>query len=100
MSEAPLPRAARRIPPWPVRPSPPVANQKPAPRGRRPRQHPHGLANPPGGFAGTPQKVRVRTVESGFTTKDFALLIGPDQPWLSITGFLDKVDENLQKAMA
>ena len=33
-------------------------------------------------------------------TKDLALLIGPDQPWLSTTGFLDKIDENLQKAMA
>ncbi|TCN34680.1 hypothetical protein EV665_113185, partial [Shinella granuli] len=29
-----------------------------------------------------------------------ALLIGPDQPWLSTTGFLDKIDENLRKAMA
>jgi isocitrate dehydrogenase len=35
-----------------------------------------------------------------FMTKDLALLIGPDQPWLSTTGFLDKIDENLQKAMA
>jgi isocitrate dehydrogenase len=33
-------------------------------------------------------------------TKDLALLIGPDQPWLSTTAFLDKVDENLKKAMA
>ena len=40
------------------------------------------------------------TVESGFMTKDLALLVGPDQKWLSTTGFLDKVDENLQKAMA
>ena len=39
-------------------------------------------------------------VESGFMTKDLSLLIGPDQPWLSTTGFLDKVDENLEKAMA
>ena len=33
-------------------------------------------------------------------TKDLALLVGPDQKWLSTTGFLDKVDENLKKAMA
>jgi isocitrate dehydrogenase len=33
-------------------------------------------------------------------TKDLALLVGADQKWLSTTGFLDKVDENLQKAMA
>jgi isocitrate dehydrogenase len=39
-------------------------------------------------------------VESGFMTKDLALLVGPDQKWLSTTGFLDKVDENLKKAMA
>jgi isocitrate dehydrogenase len=42
----------------------------------------------------------VQTVEAGYMTKDLALLIGPDQPWLSTTGFLDKIDENLQKAMA
>jgi len=51
-------------------------------------------------FADTLEKVCVQTVESGFMTKDLSLLIGPDQPWLSTTGFLDKVDENLQKAMA
>jgi len=51
-------------------------------------------------FASTLEKVCVDTVESGFMTKDLALLIGPDQPWLSTTGFLDKIDENLQKAMA
>ncbi|MBW3098083.1 NADP-dependent isocitrate dehydrogenase [Pseudohoeflea coraliihabitans] len=51
-------------------------------------------------FAATLEKVCIDTVESGFMTKDLALLIGPDQPWLSTTGFLDKVDENLQKAMA
>ena len=50
-------------------------------------------------FADTLEKVCVATVESGFMTKDLALLIGPDQRWLSTTGFLDKVDENLQKAM-
>ncbi len=51
-------------------------------------------------FADTLEKVCVQTVESGFMTKDLALLIGPDQPWLSTSGFLDKIDENLQKAMA
>src|SRR5690554_6094140 len=51
-------------------------------------------------FADTLEKVCIQTVESGYMTKDLALLIGADQPWLSTTGFLDKVDENLQKAMA
>jgi isocitrate dehydrogenase len=51
-------------------------------------------------FATTLEKVTVGTVESGFMTKDLALLVGPDQKWLSTTGFLDKVDENLKKAMA
>jgi isocitrate dehydrogenase len=51
-------------------------------------------------FATTLEKVTVDTVESGFMTKDLALLVGPDQKWLSTTGFLDKIDENLKKAMA
>jgi isocitrate dehydrogenase len=51
-------------------------------------------------FADTLEKVCVSTVESGYMTKDLALLIGPDQPWLSTAGFLDKVDENLKVAMA
>ncbi len=51
-------------------------------------------------FAGTLEKVCVDTVESGFMTKDLALLVGPEQKWLSTTGFLDKIDENLRKAMA
>jgi isocitrate dehydrogenase len=51
-------------------------------------------------FAATLEKVTVSTVESGFMTKDLALLVGPDQKWLSTTSFLDKVDENLKKAMA
>jgi len=50
-------------------------------------------------FSETLEKVCINTVESGFMTKDLALLIGPDQPWLSTTAFLDKVDSNLQKAM-
>jgi isocitrate dehydrogenase len=51
-------------------------------------------------FASTLEKVRVDTVESGFMTKDPALLVGPDQKWLSTTGFLDKIDANLKTAMA
>lgn len=51
-------------------------------------------------FADTLERVCVETVEAGFMTKDLALLIGPDQPWLSTTGFLDKIDENLKIAMA
>jgi isocitrate dehydrogenase len=51
-------------------------------------------------FAATLEQVTVGTVEAGFMTKDLALLVGPEQNWLSTTGFLDKVDANLQKAMA
>ncbi len=51
-------------------------------------------------FSSTLEKVCVDTVEAGFMTKDLALLIGPDQTWLSTTGFLDKIDANLKKAMA
>jgi len=50
-------------------------------------------------FAHTLEKVCVDTVEAGYMTKDLALLIGPEQEWLTTEGFLDKVDENLQKAM-
>jgi isocitrate dehydrogenase len=51
-------------------------------------------------FSLTLEKVCVATVESGYMTKDLALLIGPEQPWLSTSGFLDKIDENLRVAMA
>ena len=51
-------------------------------------------------FASILEKVTVDTVESGCMTKDLALLVGPEQKWLSTTGFLDKVDENLKRAMA
>jgi isocitrate dehydrogenase len=50
-------------------------------------------------FAKTLEEVCVSTVESGSMTKDLALLIGPKQKWLSTTGFLDKIDENLKQAM-
>jgi isocitrate dehydrogenase len=51
-------------------------------------------------FASTLEEVCVATVEAGFMTKDLALLVGPDQQWLSTTAFLDKVSDNLKKAMA
>ncbi|SJZ53119.1 NADP-dependent isocitrate dehydrogenase [Consotaella salsifontis] len=51
-------------------------------------------------FSETLEKVCIDTVESGYMTKDLALLIGPDQAWLTTNGFLDKLDENLKKAMA
>jgi len=51
-------------------------------------------------FSHTMETVCVDTVEQGFMTKDLALLVGPDQGWLTTEGFLDKVDENLKKAMA
>ena len=50
-------------------------------------------------FASTLEKVTVATIESGKMTKDLALLIGPAQTWLTTTGFLDAIDENLQEAM-
>ena len=51
-------------------------------------------------FAHALEKVCVATVEAGDMTKDLALLVGPEQKWLSTTGFLDKIDSNLKKAMA
>ncbi len=51
-------------------------------------------------FSKTLEQVCVDTVESGYMTKDLALLVGADQKWLSTTGFLDKISENLTKAMA
>jgi isocitrate dehydrogenase len=51
-------------------------------------------------FAATLEKVCIDTVESGFMTKDLALLVGAEQRWLSTTGFLDKVSDNLTKALA
>lgn len=51
-------------------------------------------------FAETIEKVCVDTVEAGHMTKDLALLVGPEQSWLTTMGFLDKINENLEKAMA
>jgi isocitrate dehydrogenase len=50
-------------------------------------------------FADTLEHVCIQTVESGFMTKDLAILVGPDQHWLTTEGFLDKIDDNLQKAL-
>ncbi|WP_417719217.1 NADP-dependent isocitrate dehydrogenase [Salipiger sp.] len=51
-------------------------------------------------FAETLEKVIVQTVEAGWMTKDLALLVGPDQKWLTTMGFLEKIDENLNKALS
>ena len=51
-------------------------------------------------FANTLEKTVIDTVESGFMTKDLALLVGPNQSWLTTEGFLDKVEENLGKALS
>ncbi|MBT9383237.1 NADP-dependent isocitrate dehydrogenase [Pseudooceanicola sp. CBS1P-1] len=50
-------------------------------------------------FATTLEKVVVDTVESGYMTKDLALLVGPDQGWLTTMGFLEKIDQNLNRAL-
>ena len=55
----------------------------------------HDLAT----FAATLEKVCVDTVEAGFMTKDLALLIGPDQGWMTTQQFLDKIDEGLRAVM-
>jgi isocitrate dehydrogenase len=50
-------------------------------------------------FAETLDRVVVETVEAGHMTKDLALLVGPDQKWLTTMGFLEKVAENLDAAL-
>ena len=50
-------------------------------------------------FATTLERVTVQAVEDGHMTKDLALLVGPDQKWLTTMGYLEKVDEYLNKAM-
>jgi isocitrate dehydrogenase len=50
-------------------------------------------------FASTLEKVTVDAVEDGWMTKDLALLVGPDQKWLTTIGYLAKVDEYLNKAL-
>ena len=51
-------------------------------------------------FAETLEKVCIDTVESGKMTKDLALLIGPEQAWLTTEGFFEAIVENLETAMA
>lgn len=51
-------------------------------------------------FAESLEKVCVETVESGKMTKDLAILIGPDQPWLTTNQFLEALDQNLKAKMA
>ena len=50
-------------------------------------------------FAAALERVCIETVENGAMTKDLALLIGPNEPWLTTNQFLDRLDEGLQKAM-
>ncbi len=51
-------------------------------------------------FAETLERVCIETVEDGHMTKDLAVLVGPQQKWLNTQDFLDKIDSNLQAAMA
>ena len=51
-------------------------------------------------FAEKVERACIMTVEAGHMTKDLALLIGPDQPWLTTTEFMTKIDEQLQALMA
>ena len=50
-------------------------------------------------FGETMEKVCVNAVESGFMTKDLAILVGPEQSWMTTSQFLNKLDEMLQAAM-
>ncbi|HCX14245.1 MAG TPA: NADP-dependent isocitrate dehydrogenase [Rhodospirillaceae bacterium] len=50
-------------------------------------------------FGETLEKVCIKAVESGFMTKDLAILLGPEQPWMTTTQFLNKLDELLQAEM-
>jgi isocitrate dehydrogenase len=50
-------------------------------------------------FSETLEKVTVATIEEGKMTKDLAVLVGPDQQWLTTEGFIQAVDKNLEKAM-
>ncbi len=51
-------------------------------------------------FSSTLERTVIDTVEAGFMTKDLSLLIGPDQPWLTTEGFIEKVASNFQEAMS
>tara|TARA_B100000674_G_C37979786_1_gene981420 strand:+ start:4138 stop:5349 length:1212 start_codon:yes stop_codon:yes gene_type:complete len=50
-------------------------------------------------FADRLEKICIETVESGYMTKDLAVLIGAEHDWLTTQQFLDKIDENLRKVM-
>ena len=50
-------------------------------------------------FAETLERTIVGTVESGVMTKDLAMLVGPDQPWLDTEGFMDALAEGLERAL-
>ena len=50
-------------------------------------------------FAETLERVTVATIEEGKMTKDLAVLVGPDQQWLTTEGFIKAVDKNLEKAI-
>ena len=50
-------------------------------------------------FAETLEKVCIQTVEAGHMTKDLAILIGPEQPWLTTEGFFAAIVENLETEM-
>jgi isocitrate dehydrogenase len=50
-------------------------------------------------FSETLEKTVIATVEAGFMTKDLSLLIGPEQPWLTTEGFIEKIAANFQEAM-
>ena len=51
-------------------------------------------------FAETIEKVCVDTVQSGFMTKDLAILITKEQEWLNTQNFLEKINSNLQSALS
>jgi isocitrate dehydrogenase len=51
-------------------------------------------------FAETLEKVCIDTVEGGAMTKDLAILVGPDQNWMTTEQFFDAIRENLEKEMA
>jgi len=51
-------------------------------------------------FAETLEKVCIDTVEGGQMTKDLAILIGPEQPWLTTEGFFEAIVQNLEAEMA
>ena len=50
-------------------------------------------------FAETLERVTVATIEEGKMTKDLAVLVGPEQTWLTTEGFIQAVDKNLAKAI-